>query len=798
MIRNYLKIAWRNFYKQRFYSAINVLGLAMGIGCAIILFIFISFHLSFDTYHNNAKRTYRIVNDLHIGDGTVFYDQGSPIILGKTLQQQNPAIVKEAVLLKKRSFTVAVKPDDQTKADLYYENENIAFTNNDLFDIFTYNWLHGNAGNALSAPGNAVITAGLAKKYFNTDDAIGRTIRLDDKTNITITGVIQDNVKNTDIRADLFISLASLKDVYPDLDKPINTDWRFISSKTNVFVLLNNAQAGAQVNNSINSIRQKFYKGDVDVYQFHLQPLSDIHFNSRYSGTIAKPLLAVLALVGLALLLIAGVNFINMATAQSLTRAKEIGTRKVLGSSPAGIFWQFMAETAYVAIAATLLALLTVMLFLPVLNNWLQLPLSISGGVFVFLPVLLLLLILVAGFYPAVILSRFKPANALKNMVGQSNGSRRFSRDGLIVLQNVIAQVLIVCALIITLQVKMLINADMGFNKDAVILVPIHNTDLNALDYLRNQLNSNPAVKNVSYCYSAPADFTNKGGSVRYNGKDWENFSVNSIIGDEQYISTFKLKLLAGHPISSINPKAQFIINQQLLAKLKIKSPQEAIGRSLTAGDFSDKQGTIVGVVKDFNSLALYQPVQPLLIAAQPDYYRYAAIKIAGGHQLDLIDAIKQTYRRVFPQYVFEYHFVDKQIADLYQKEMMINKLIKAGTMVAIFISCLGLLGLISLVTVQRIKEIGIRKVLGASVMGIVTLLTKDFIRLILVAMLISSPFAWWLMHTWLQNFAYRVEINWWVFGLSGVSAITIACITISIRSVKAALANPVNSLRDN
>lgn len=798
MIRNYLKIAWRNFYKHRFYTTINVLGLAMGIGCTIILFIFLSFHLSFDTYHSNAGRTYRIVNDLHIGDGTVYYDQGSPIILGQTLKQQNPAIVKEAIMLKKRSFTVAVKSADQAKTDLYYENENIAFTNNDLFGIFNYNWLHGNAGNALSAPNTAVITAGLAKKYFNTTDAVGRDIRLDDKTNITITGVIQDNVKNTDIQADLFISLASVKEVYPDLYKPINTDWRFISSKTNVFVLLDNERAAGQINNSINTLRQKIYKSDVDVYQFHLQPLADIHFNSRYGGTIAKPLLAVLALVGLALLLIAGVNFVNMATAQTLTRAKEIGTRKVLGSSPTGIFWQFIAETAYVAIAAAILALLTVMLFLPVLNNWLQLPLTISGNVFVFLPVLLLVLILAAGFYPAFILSRFKPANALKNMVGQSNGRFGFSRDGLIVFQNVIAQLLIVCALIIGLQVKMLINADMGFNKDAVIMIPVHNNDMNALDYLRNQLNTNPAVKSVSYCYSAPADFANKGGSVRYNGKEWENFSVNSIIGDEQYLNTFKLKLLAGHPISAVNPTAQFIINQQLLAKLKIKDPQEAIGHHLTAGDFSDKDGTIVGVVKDFNSLALYSPVQPLLIAAQPDYYRYAAVKIAGGHQMDVIDAIKQTYRKVFPQYVFGYHFVDKQIADLYQKETMMNKLIKAGTIVAIFISCLGLLGLISLVTVQRTKEIGIRKVLGASVMGIVGLLTKDFIKLLLIAILISVPFAWWLMHNWLQNFAYRVEIKWWVFALSGMGAIIIACLTISIRSVKAALANPVNSLRDN
>jgi putative ABC transport system permease protein len=798
MIRNYLKIAWRNLYKHRFYTTINVFGLAMSICCAIILFLFISYHLSFDKYHTNAGRIYRIVNDLHIGDGTVYYDQGSPLILGQTLKQQNPAITKEAIIFKKQSFTVSVKQNIQDKPNLFYEKNNIAFANNDLFSIFSYNWIAGNVNTALSQPNSAIITTRLAKKYFNTTNVIGKIFSLDDKAMITITGVLGDNGENTDIQADLYVSLSSIKQVYPDIEKPLFNNWEFISSKTNVFVLLNNKTAQASVNKSIDAIRLKIYKADASVYQYHLQPLTDIHFNSRYSGVISKSLLIVLAIVGLAILLIASVNFINMATAQSIARTKEIGTRKVLGSSSVGIFWQFITETTYITVTATTIALLGAIVFLPSLNNWLKLPLVINGLVFVFLIVLVVVLVFAAGFYPAVVLSRFKPVNALKNMVGSGARSSGLSRGSLIIVQNVIAQLLIVCTLIIGLQVRFLQNADMGFNKDAIIMVPVQANDVVNLAYLRNQLQNNPGIKSVSFCYSAPADATNKGGSVRYNGKDWENFSVNSIIGDENYLKTFKLKLLAGRNISSLNPTKEFIINQQLLAKLNIKTPQDAIGRQLTAGDFSDKQGTIVGVVKNFNSLALYQTVQPLLIAAQPGYYRCAAIKIAGNKQLDIINSIKQVYQNVYPKKVFDFHFLDQQIADLYQKEQMISKLIKASAVVAIIISCLGLLGLISLMTVQRTKEIGIRKVLGASTTAILSLLTRDFVKLILLAFIISTPVAWWMMHSWLQNFAYQVEIRWWVFGLSACLTLVIAVLTISIRSVNAALINPVKCLRNN
>lgn len=798
MIRSYLKIAWRNFYKRPFYSLINIFGLALGISCTIVLFLFISYHLSFDTYHTNAKRVYRAVTELHLPDGSIEYDQGTPYVLGQILKQGIPAVENQTVLLEKRTFTVAATQPGTTKQNLFNETETVAFTDNNWFKLFTYNWVSGNQNNPLTEPYTAVITADLAKKYFNTTDATGKTIRLDNKYNVSITGVLEDNPKNTDVQSKMFLSLASVKPMYPDM-KDFWTDIGFISSKNHVYVLLHDDQSLKAVDQRMPEITKKPLEAYGGAYHFHLQPLTDIHFDNRYSGTIAKPLLLILATIGLALILIACVNFINMATAQSLTRAKEIGTRKVLGSTQKGIFWQFITETAYVTLAAVAIAVLMTALFLPQLNSWLQLPLAINKNLILFLGVLIVLVVFIAGFYPAVILSRFKPVNALKNIISNINPTSKVSRGVLIVAQNVVAQVLIVCTLIITLQVKFLKNANLGFNKDAVIMLPVPNNDAAKLSFLHNELSAARDVKNVSFCYRPPSSTSDKGGTIRFDNKPWEKFAVRSVIGDENYTKTFGLQLLAGRNITATDTNATaYLVNEQLLLKLGIKNPEQIIGHQLTDGDFSDKNGIIVGVVKDFHIHSLHDKIDPAVIASKSALYEYAAVKISGQHQSQTINTIQQKWQATFPQNVFEYHFLDEQLADFYRKDEMINKLIKTSSIIAIVISCLGMLGLISLITVQRTKEIGIRKVLGASVSNIVGLLTGSFLKLIMIAIVIGTPIAWWAMHNWLQSFAYRIEITWWVFGLAAAVALGIACLTVSIQAIRAAISNPVKSIRNN
>ena len=794
MFKNNLRIAWRNFYKQKFYTIINVLGLAVGIICAIIVFLFVSFHLSFDRFNTKSNRIFRIVTDLHIPDGSIDYDQGSPYILGRYVKQFQQ-VANETAYLNKRSFTVSIPQKNQDKQNLFYEFENIAFTDDNWFNMFTYQWKSGNPKTPLSSPFTAVITSNLAKKYFSTDDVVGKVIRLENKYDFTITGVVKDNPANTDFGENLFLSVASVRTMFPE-PKDFFTDVSFVSSKVYVFVLLNNEHAQQQVDKSIAQIPKTDFK-DYNYLNFHLQPLADIHFNVRYGGSISKPLLLILAIVGFALILIACVNFVNLAIAQSLSRAKEIGTRKVLGSSRKAIFWQFTAETAFVAFTAGIIGLLTTIVFLPVLNNWLQLSLTLNSETIVFLFILLLIIIFVAGFYPAVVISSFKPLDALRNKLSSSSSSSKLPQNALIILQNVIAQFLIAGTVIIILQVNLLKNTDLGFNKNAIIMVPIPTHDAGKLSFLRNELSSQNSIKSVTFCYKPPSALTQKGGSVKYNGRDWEKFTVSSIIGDQNYIKTFGLTLLAGRDLYPADTAHAYIVNEQLLRRLNIRKPETAIGRQLVAGDFGDQTGTIVGVVKDFNIQPLNAPLQPALIAQRPEYFENAAIKISSKNQQQTIDIIEQKWKKTFPQNAFEFHFLDEQMAKFYQKETMIGKLITAGTVVSILISCLGLLGLISLMALKRTKEIGIRKVLGASISQVVMLLTRDFLKLILVAFVIAAPLAYWAMEKWLQTFAYRISMHWWIFGLAMLIALTIALATVSFQAVKAALANPVKSLRN-
>jgi len=329
-------------------------------------------------------------------------------------------------------------------------------------------------------------------------------------------------------------------------------------------------------------------------------------------------------------------------------------------------------------------------------------------------------------------------------------------------------------------------------------MLPLPGGATAASAWLRGQLANFAGVKNVSLCDRAPVSTIGRGGTIRYDNKDWENFVVRSIVGDENYVKTFGLQLVAGRNLSGHDSSHEYLVNEQLLTRLHIKRPEDAIGRTLTAGDFNDQNGTIIGVVKNFNNQSLYAAVDPVLIASNHAYYEYAAVKIAGTADGGIINAIKQKWQQAYPQNVFAYQFLDERIAAFYQKEDMINKLIKASTIVAILISCLGMTGLISLITVQRTKEIGIRKVLGASVGSIVGLLTGDFLKLVAIAVVVSTPLAWWAMHNWLQGFAFRIGIGWWVFGLSALAALVLAFLTVSIQSIRAALGNPVESIRNN
>ena len=799
MLKNYFRIACRNLWKHKFYTALNIFGLSLGMAGGLVLFQFISFHLSYDRYHRKAGQLYRAVTDLHLPDGTVVHEQGTPLGLTAALQNELPQIKDQAVLLKVHSLTVGVSRANQWK--FFAEQENIAFTDQHWFNLFDYTWKEGNATTSLNEPNTAVITQKLADKYFGKEEPVGQTIRLDNKYNVRITGILKDYPANTDTKIDLFLSRPSFRIIYPDAEANMNRYWGAINSTTCSFVWLPDG-AGIpekKIEDAMTRLAKAHFEADMaPVYHFHLQALKDRHFDARYGGVIQRPLLTTLAIVGLFLIIIACFNFINLATAQSARRAKEIGTRKVLGSTTAAIFWQFMTETACIVVMAAVLSFVWIRLALPVLNDWLRLRLSFNffqdPGLLLCLLLLIALVIAAAGSYPALILSRWKPVDALKKQI-TSTRSVVF-RKGLILIQNVVVQVLIISTFIITLQIRHLKTTDPGFNKESVLMVPIPDPDRNKLSLLEDQLKRYPEIKSLSFCFRSPLSEKFIGGSVTYDERAWENFSVTSLVGDAGYLNTFQLPLLAGRNLQKSDTVREFLVNETLVHKLGIRDPQQVIGHRLVAGALDNHPGTIVGVVKDFNIHALYTPIEPALITTQWNYYQYAAIKSNSGDQAKSLQIIQKAWQSIYPENVFEYHYLNEQINELYHKEALLNRLINTTAAIAIIISCLGLLGLISFFAIQRTKEIGIRKVLGADVIAIVYMLSKDFLKLALLSIVIASPLAWYFMNRWLQDFAYRIPINWWIFALAGVASVLIAMITVSYQAVRAAIANPVESLR--
>ncbi len=800
MLRNYCRIAVRNLRRHSFYTILNVFGLSLGIACNLILFQFITYHLGFDGYHQKKEHIYRVVTDLHLDDGSVHYEKGAPQALATAIQREIPRVKDQAFLFsnyRDLAFTVSV-PQAGGMAKLFAEHRNVAFADKHWFNLFDHEWKTGDPATALEEPNTAVLTSKLAGKYFGNTDPVGRTVRLDDKVDVKITGILKDYPAGTDMRKDIFISRSTMKAFYPDMQREIETEWGWINSSNSLYLLLpDNVSAGA-VNRAIALVKQRHMGEMAKYYDFHLQPLTDIHFDGRYGGTVPRSLLVTLAIVALVILVIACVNFVNLATAQNARRAKEIGTRKVLGSTVTGIFWQFMTETAFITVSATLLSVLWVVLALPVLNPWLGTDLEFyplaDKSLVTALLLLIILITLCAGVYPAQVLSRMKPIGLLKNVSG--NPKHPWLRKSLIVFQNVAAQSLIICTLIITLQLNFLRTTDLGFNKEGIVMVPVPSTGKKDMNYVREQLLNIPGVKEASFCFRPPASENFRSGSVKFDNREWEAYPALSTLGDAHYLKTFGLQLLAGRNLAESDTVREFMVSEDLVKKLGFKDPTQVIGHQLVAGALNDHPGIIVGVVKDFHLHSLHRHIEPVVMATFSQDYAFVGIKIGGEDPVKSIGGIKQLWQSVYPDNVFEYDFLDDEVAAFYKKEDLLGKLTGSAAVLAIVISCVGLLGLISLLTVQRTKEIGIRKVIGASAANIILLFSNEFLKLIGVALVLSTGLAWLTMNNWLQAFAYRIDIPWWIFLLAGACNLVLALGTICYHSVKVAMMNPVKSLR--
>ncbi len=794
MIKNHFKTAFRNLIKRKFYSAINIFGLSLGIACAIFLYLFISYHLSFDRYHKNASRTYRILNEVYF-DKPV-YEKGASMGMYRALAAGVANVTDVTVILSNYTFTVTVNSSKTERR--FKEDKNVALVPPNWFKMFDYNWIAGN-GDELNLPNTAVITQQESLKFFGNSNPMGRILLFDNRQPVKIVGLLRDKPANTDLKSGIYVSLLSLKNLYPNTEDKFFTDWGWTNSTTSLYLALTDKKSKPEVESEIAALAKINLGDNAKYYHSWLQPLADVHFNTDYGGAIQKSLLVTLMIIGVLIILIASFNYINISIAQQSRRMTEVGTRKVLGGTSWQLFMQFITETFIMVTIAAIIAVMLVTLILPLANQFLfsQEPVHLLSykNIIIFISGLLAGLILLSGCYPAFILSRINVFKALKKEAGTWKAG--MLRKVLVVIQNSAAYILIICAFIMVLQVRYLIHTDIGYKRDALVLIPLPDTSQIKRDLLRDQLNKMPQVESFTFCYKPPSSENNFGGSVKFgNRPDWEKWPAGSPVGDTSYVKSFGLRIIAGRNIRESKESPEYLVNETMIHKLGLKNPGEAIGEPLVAGQFDDQKGIIVGVVKDFNAQSLEVPIGPEVIASVPGKFRTIGVKLNGTDLHQAINNIREKWEQVYPEEIFEYHFFDDQIAGLYKKEELQQKIISIAGSLAVIISCLGLLGLVSLVTLQRTKEIGIRKVVGASVGNIAIMLSKDFLKLIFISIVIASPVAWLIINKWINNFAHRIHIEWWVFAVTGLFSVLIALVTISFQAIKAAIANPVKSLR--
>jgi len=796
MIKNYFTIAWRYLNRHKAFAFTNVLGLSLGIACAIIVFTLVTHHLGFDNFHPNAGRIYRIVSEFHYE--TTEYQSGVPQPLGKAFRNDFSFAEKTARVMVYGNAIVSLPGEKEVKK--FQEEDAVAFAEPSFFGIFNFPLVQGDEKTILAAPNTALLTQKMAKKYFGNGECMGKIIRVtsvNKQVDFTISGVLKDIPANTDRQQEIYLSYPNLKDY--NARYAGDSSWGSVRSTMNCFVLLKPGVTKATVDNAFPAFVKKYYDADdAKTTRFTLQPLADIHFNPDFNGYIDKKYLWALSLIGFFLIVTACVNFINLATAQALNRSREVGVRKVLGSLRSHLFLQFMAETVLVCFFALVLAYGMAKLSLPYINTLFKSDLSISllqhWQLPVFLVVLMLLVVFLAGSYPGLILARFRPVLALKGKVSQKDIGGFSLRRTLVISQFAISQVLIIAMIVIAGQMHYSKTAELGFSKDAVVLLPVPMNDKVKMNTLRTQLSAIAGVENVSFCFEAPASEANNLTNIRYDNhpKD-EPWNVNLKPADDQYVSIYGLKLVAGRNFFPSDTSREALVNETFVKKLGIASPHTVIGKKLNVSGYST---VITGVVKDFYNVSFHDAISPVCIMSDPNRYRNCSVKLRLGQAKPVLAALNKIWDDTYPAYVYSYKFFDERIADFYRLDTIMLRLVEWFALIAILIGCLGLYGLVSFMALKKTKEVGVRKVLGAGVENILWLFGREFTILLLIAFVIAAPLAWLAMHRWLQDFAYRIPISPWIFLLAIGGSFIIAAVTVGYRSLRSAFANPVKSLR--
>ena len=802
MFRNYLKTAFRSLRANKGYSMITVAGLGVGIAVCLVIFLFISYEQSFDVFQSKSARIYRVLQKgAPAPDKEISYSSGVPFPTSWKIAHDLPDWKVSAAF---RLDDIQMMPLDKAgnPEKKFKEKDGVLLVQPAFLSIFDFPLLAGDPAKVLVDRMSVVMTKSTAERYFGDwRRAVGRTVKFQNHDLFNVTGVMADVPGNSDFKnVHLLLNYAI---VNTENDK----DWWSVDEEHEVYVLLPEHVGLATADRQLAALTKKYETADNKNTEV-LEPLAAVHFSVKeynFSGrSISVERITTLWLIAGFILLIACVNFINISTAQAVNRSREVGVRKVLGSNRGQLRVQFLLEAFLLVIGSVGVAVLLTALCMGPIGRTLDMPVSTSlfgqGPVLLFLGVTTVVVTVLAGFYPAIVLSGFSPITALRTKLAGRSGSGITLRRGLVVLQFVIAQTLIIGTLLVLRQLNYFTHQSMGFDKQAIVTVPFPGDSVSRskIDYLRDRIMKVKGVNQVSFNNAGPAALS---GDNWWSDFKFDHGTKSAGIAairkwvDANYLSTYGMKLVAGRNITTTDSIREYLVNETMAKRLGFSDPHAILNHEINLFD-GFAVGPIVGVIKDFHPTSMKDSLSPVLMMNFKRGYENASVKLDGGGLSGSVAALEKIWSEIYPNYVFEYQFLDDKIASFYKDETRLSLFYQVFASIAIFLSCLGLYGLASFMAAQRIKEVGIRKVLGATAANIVYLFSKEFVVLIAIAFAISAPIAWYFVHEWVQQYVYRIPISAWVFVGGGMLALVIALMTVSFQAIRAAAANPIKSLK--
>jgi putative ABC transport system permease protein len=799
MLKNYFTTAVRNLWRSKGSTLINVAGLTLGVATCLVLFLLIRQQSSFDKYHSKLDRIYRVVRQSD-GNNGKNYDAGVQPVLWEAFKNDFPE-AEEVVFTSYRAGDMITIPQSQGEAKKFGDDNGVVFTQPSFFKIFDRKILSGDANKGLDDPNEAIISKKAALKFFGKEDALGEVLIHEDKE-YKVTAIMEDYPNNTDFPFHVMLSYITIKKEKDEVG------WNSIWSDEQCYFLLKKESSIAEIERRLPDFYKKHLGEDnPDHSAFHTQTLASLHHDTNYGNynynTTSYEKIATMSVIGIFLIITACINFINLVTAEAIKRSKEVGIRKTLGSSRAQLIAQFLGESALVTISSVLLAICVAQVALPFLNTFLNAHLAIrfSGdmGLWLFVATITVVVSFLSGLYPSLVVSGFKPAFAIKNQINNKNSSGYNLRRSLVVLQFVISQFLIISTIVMIMQMDFFAKKDLGFNKDAIVNILIPENERfgfadgsSKMRTFREEVSRMPGIEMASLCRSAPSSGSVNSTDFTIEGKD-ERYGTQVKLIDGNYVNLFELKLVAGKNVLDLDTAQGFMVNEKLATMIGFNNPQEIIGQRLKMWG---KTLPVVGVIHNFHTMSLHEPVDATILFNQIRSYSNISLKVKLSDFQETVKQVQQKWEAAYPNHIFSYKFLDEELKEFYESEQKMSTLITVFTSIAIFIGCLGLFGLATFMANQKTKEIGVRKVLGASVQSIVMLFSKEYVKLILIGFALAAPFAWYVMNKWLNDFEYKINIGPTIFVVGLAITFLVAIVTVGYRSLRAATINPVDSLR--